>query len=174
MTISRKITMVGDFSVGKTSLIRRYVEGKFDDRYLSTVGVKISRRSLEVAAPDGGDPQAMQLIVWDLEGQTKFKAIAPSYLQGSKGTIIVADLSRPETIENIEGHIALYRSVSKDGAISVALNKADLVEAGRSQMLLGEVRDRHKDEILHAYTTSAKSGANVESLFLELAAATLA
>jgi len=166
--------MVGDFSVGKTSLIRRYVEGKFDDRYLSTVGVKISRRSLEVASATGGDPQAMQLIVWDLEGQTKFKAIAPSYLQGSKGTIIVADLSRPETIASISGHIALYRSVSPDGAIAIALNKADLIDETESDRVWADVCTRYENEILQAYTTSAKDGTNVESLFLELAAATLA
>lgn len=166
--------MVGDFSVGKTSLIRRYVEGQFDDRYLSTVGVKISRRNLELPSVDGADPQAMQLIIWDLEGQTKFKAIAPTYLQGSKGTIIVADISRPETIESIQGHIELYRSVSQDGAIAIALNKADLFEPEKSAEILAQLQQTYSAEVIRAYTTSAKSGENVESLFIELASATLA
>ncbi len=165
--------MVGDFSVGKTSLIRRYVEGKFDDRYLSTVGVKISRRNLDLPSVDGADPQAIQLIIWDLEGQTKFKSIAPTYLQGSKGTIIVADMSRPETIESIKGHIDLYRSVSQDGAIIIALNKADLFEEKKSQDILEQLKQTYQTDIIEAYNTSAKSGQNVESLFIKLATATL-
>jgi small GTP-binding protein len=165
--------MVGDFSVGKTSLIRRYVEGTFDDSYLSTVGVKISRRNLDIPSVDGADPQAMQLIIWDLEGQTKFKAIAPTYLQGSKGTIIVADISRQETIDSIKGHIDLYRSVSQDGAIMIALNKADLFEPAKSAEILQQLKQAYQADIIEAYTTSAKSGENVESLFIELAAATL-
>jgi len=165
--------MVGDFSVGKTSLIRRYVEGKFDDRYLSTVGVKISRRNLELPSVDGADPQAIQLIIWDLEGQTKFKSIAPTYLQGSKGTIIVADISRPETIKSIKGHIELYRSISKDGAIAIALNKADLVEPKKSSEVLAQLQETYAADIIQAYTTSARSGENVESLFIKLSSATL-
>ncbi|NJN62562.1 MAG: GTP-binding protein [Coleofasciculaceae cyanobacterium RL_1_1] len=165
--------MVGDFSVGKTSLIRCYVEGKFDDRYLSTVGVKISRRNLDLPSVDGADPQAIQLIIWDLEGQTKFKAIAPTYLQGSRGTIIVADISRPETIDSIKGHIELYRSVSQDGAIVIALNKTDLFEPQKSQGILDQLKQTYQADIIEAYSTSAKSGQNVESLFIQLAAATL-
>ena len=91
--ISKKICMVGDFSVGKTSLIRRFVDRQFSDKYLSTVGVKISRKAVELEGGEG-DKKTIQLLIWDIEGQTKFKAIAPSYLQGSKGVIIVADVSR--------------------------------------------------------------------------------
>jgi small GTP-binding protein len=80
--ISKKICLVGDFGVGKTSLIRRFVDRQFSDEYLSTVGVKISRKTLELEGVRQQDQLNLQLLIWDLEGHTKFKAIAPSYLQG--------------------------------------------------------------------------------------------
>ncbi|MBC6480984.1 MAG: GTP-binding protein [Hormoscilla sp. GM7CHS1pb] len=91
-TITQKICLVGDYGVGKTSLIRRFVERQFSDEYLSNVGVKISRKTLELAAAN------VRLLVWDLEGSTKFQAIVPTYLQGAMGAVIVADLSRRERV----------------------------------------------------------------------------
>jgi GTPase SAR1 family protein len=82
-TVSRKIGLVGDFGVGKTSLIRQFVERQFDDRYLSSVGVKISRKFVELPTQSGQPEHDLQLVIWDIEGQTRFKAIAPSYLQGA-------------------------------------------------------------------------------------------
>ncbi|HBQ99619.1 MULTISPECIES: Rab family GTPase [unclassified Roseofilum] len=166
--ISKKICMVGDFSVGKTSLIRRFVDGQFDDKYLSTVGVKISRK--EVNLPEGAE---LQLLIWDIEGQTKFKAIAPSYLQGAKGAIIVADVSRQETIENISNHLNLFAKVNPKGKMVVALNKADLVDDQKLEALLKS--NQYPDQpVIKIYGTSAKSGDNVNQLFQDLAQAILA
>ncbi|MBP0043890.1 MAG: GTP-binding protein [Roseofilum sp. SBFL] len=166
--ISKKICMVGDFSVGKTSLIRRFVDGQFDDKYLSTVGVKISRK--EVNLPEGAE---LQLLIWDIEGQTKFKAIAPSYLQGAKGAIIVADVSRQETIENISNHLNLFAKVNPKGKMVVALNKADLVDDQKLEALLKN--NQYPDQpVIKIYGTSAKSGDNVNQLFQDLAQAILA
>ncbi|MDJ1182094.1 Rab family GTPase [Roseofilum casamattae] len=168
--ISKKICMVGDFSVGKTSLIRRFVDGQFDDKYLSTVGVKISRKEVEVAIE--GETKNLQLLIWDIEGQTKFKAIAPSYLQGAKGAIIVADVSREETLDNIITHINLFRSVNPKGQIIIALNKADLIDEIKLQSFL----DKHKYtefDTIDTYETSAKTGDNVNRLFQELSGAIL-
>jgi GTPase SAR1 family protein len=69
-------------------LIRRFVDRQFSDQYLSTVGVKISRKLVESVN--------LQLLIWDLEGHTKFKGITPSYLQGASGAVVVADVSRIE------------------------------------------------------------------------------
>lgn len=166
--ISKKICMVGDFSVGKTSLIRRFVDGQFDDKYLSTVGVKISRK--QVALPEGSE---LQLLIWDIEGQTKFKAIAPSYLQGAKGAIIVGDVSRQETIENIPTHLNLFTKVNPKGKMVVALNKADLVDDQKLEALLKN--NQYPDQpVIKIYGTSAKSGDNVNQLFQDLAQAILA
>src|SRR5919199_2023826 len=126
--ISKKICMVGDFGVGKTSLIRRFVERQFNDQYLSTVGVKISRKTVELVGVREQEKLNLQLLIWDLEGHTKFKGIAPSYLQGSSGAVVVADVSRTETIERVPEHIQLFLSVNPKGSLVVALNKSDLVD----------------------------------------------
>ncbi len=169
--ISKKICMVGDFSVGKTSLIRRFVDDQFDDKYLSTVGVKISRKEIQI--PQEKDSQELQLLIWDIEGQTKFKAIAPSYLQGAKGSIIVADVSREETLDNIINHIELFMSVNPKGKMVIALNKADLIDELKLKVFLE--KHRYPDyPVINTYRTSAKTGDNVNLLFQDLAKEILA
>ncbi|OAB60955.1 GTP-binding protein [Leptolyngbya valderiana BDU 20041] len=161
--------MVGDFSVGKTSLIRRFVEEKFSDRYLSTVGVKISRKAVEVVPEDAAEPKKIQLLIWDLEGHTKFKSIAPSYLQGAKGALIVADVTRGETIERIRDHIDLFLSVNPQGWTIVALNKSDLANADKLAHLRQTVEAKQYERVVSIYLTSAKTGDNVDLIFQEIA-----
>ena len=72
--ISKKICLVGDFGVGKTSLIRRFVDKQFSDKYLSTVGVKISRKLIELSETESQKAEEIQLIIWDIEGSNKFKS----------------------------------------------------------------------------------------------------
>ncbi len=168
--LARKVCLVGDFSVGKTSLIRRFVDGQFSDEYLSTVGVKLSRKVTPLQAPTATGTTEVELLIWDIEGQTQFKAIAPSYLQGSKGAILVADVKRPETLKHLQDHLDLFFSVNKTGSIVIALNKADLVTAER----LAELQAAHpfgdRPHVIATYPTSAKTGVNVERIFQQLAA----
>ncbi len=158
--ISKKICLVGDFGVGKTSLIRRFVEQQFSDQYLSTVGVKISRKTLESVN--------LQMLIWDLEGHTKFKAIAPTYLQGGSGAVIVADVTRQETVERITDHIKLFLSVNPKGSIVLALNKSDLVEDEKLTKLTHLVQLQYSEQVLGVYQTSAKTGLYVDEIFNKL------
>jgi small GTP-binding protein len=158
--ISKKICLVGDFGVGKTSLIRRFVEQQFSDQYLSTVGVKISRKTLESVN--------LQMLIWDLEGHTKFKAIAPTYLQGGSGVVIVADVTRQETVERITDHIKLFLSVNPKGSIVLALNKSDLVEDEKLTKLTHLVQLHYSEQVLGVYQTSAKTGLYVDEIFNKL------
>ena len=167
--ISKKICLVGDFNVGKTSLIRRFVDRQFSDQYLSTVGVKISRKNVELEAVAGTKNVQVQLLIWDLEGSTKFKAIAPTYLQGSKGAIIVGDLTRPETIKHISEHIQLFLSVNKEGQIIIALNKSDLLDEAKLERLIASYKPS-SEQVRAIYTTSAKTGKDVDRIFQTLTA----
>jgi small GTP-binding protein len=160
-TISKKICMVGDFGVGKTSLIRRFVDRQFSDQYLSTVGVKISRKLVESVN--------LQLLIWDLEGHTKFKGITPSYLQGASGAVVVADVSRLETIERLSEHVQLFSSINPKGAIVVALNKSDLVDEEKLAKLTELVPVKDCERVVEIYQTSAKTGAYVDQMFQQLA-----
>ena len=166
--ISKKICLVGDFSVGKTSLIRRFVEDKFSDRYLSTVGVKVSRKQLELLTPDQAK-QAVNLLIWDIEGQTKFQSIAPSYLRGASGSIIVADLTRPETLKNLQTHLDLFFSVNPQGIAIVALNKSDLAVEEKRTRMVELYNFAHYPQVLATYVTSAKTGEYVNLMFEQLA-----
>jgi small GTP-binding protein len=174
-TISKKICLVGDFGVGKTSLIRRFVDRQFSDQYLSTVGVKISRKTVELAEVRQQEKLDLQMLIWDVEGSTKFKSIAPTYLQGAKGAIIVADVTRLETIDRIAEHIDFFLSINPTGYAIVALNKSDLIEAEKLADLIQTFQtqqlQRLKDpqRAIAVWATSAKTGTSVDQIFLTLA-----
>jgi len=168
-TISKKMCMVGDFSVGKTSLIRQFVDRQFSDQYLSTVGVKISRKMVELRSEERPETANVQLLIWDIEGHTKFKAIAPSYLRGAAGVMLVADLTRQETIEHLLEHLNLFLSVNPEGKIIVALNKSDLVGESQLQNLTRCVPPEVSETAVEIYQTSAKMGDYVDEIFQKLA-----
>lgn len=168
-TISKKICLVGDFGVGKTSLIRRFVEREFSDQYLSTVGVKISRKTIELAKSPEQKVENLQLMIWDLEGHTKFKAIAPSYLQGASGAILVADVTRQETVDRLTEHLNLFLSINPKGFIIIAFNKSDLFDEEKMEKLLTTYDFSEQVRVLSTYATSAKTGKDVDLIFEKLA-----
>ena len=161
-TITQKICLLGDFNVGKTSLVRRFIEDKFSDRYLSTVGVKVSRKSVNLTTED---VRQVNFLIWDLEGNTKFKSITPSYLKGASGSIVVADLTRTETIENLNLHLQLFSEVNPQSKIIVALNKADLIPPEKLAKLVENFRSQSSEAVVEIYTTSAKTGEYVNEMF---------
>lgn len=168
-TVSKKICLVGDFGVGKTSLIRRFVERQFSDQYLSTVGVKISQKQISLPVNPEQKIQSLQLMIWDLEGHTKFKTIAPSYLRGSSGAIIVADVTRQETMERVEEHIKLFLSINSQGFIIIAFNKSDLFDEEKVAQLLTTYNFSEQPRVISTYATSAKTGKDVDLIFEKLA-----
>ena len=168
-TISKKICLFGDFGVGKTSLIRQFVECKFSDQYLSTVGVKISRKLLSVSEKDLLTVQDLQLIIWDIEGSNKFKAVAKNYFQGSKGAVIVGDVTQAETLHHIQEHIQTFLAVNPKSYIVVALNKSDMIAAEYLETIRQMYQFPDQANILDTYITSAKTGNNVDKIFQSLA-----
>jgi small GTP-binding protein len=168
-TISKKICMLGDFSVGKTSLIRRFVDRQFSDRYLSTVGVKISRKTVECQLFEQQKQVNVQLLIWDLEGNTKFKTVTPTYLQGASSAVVVADVNRQVTIEHISEHIQCFLSVNPKGLAIVALNKSDLLDEAQQMKIKEFLSDNSSEQIIATYSTSAKTGLYVDEIFQKLA-----
>ncbi len=159
--ISKKIVLIGDFSTGKTSLIRRFVDNQFSDKYLSTIGVKISRKNITL------DENEIQNIIWDVEGATESKMLNASYLLGAHGTIVVADITRESSMENMKEHIDLVRSVSDKTAVVIALNKSDLLPRDEAEKILASLQKKFSD-IKFVTLTSAKSSEGVTALFQEL------
>lgn len=159
--VQKKVCLLGDFAVGKTSLVRRYIEGRFDDKYLSTIGVKISRKVLE------RDGYTLNLLVWDLAGSEDFKEIRQRYLLGASAVCIVCDLTRAETLTSLERYAAQLRENDARMAIVLAGNKVDLVE----ELVIGhEMLETVGREMRSPWLlTSAKTGEQVEEAFLLLA-----
>jgi small GTP-binding protein len=161
--------MLGDFNVGKTSLIRRFVEHQFSDQYLSTVGVKISKKTVACNLVPQQKQVNVQMLIWDLEGNTKFKAVTPTHLQGATSAVIVADLSRQVTIEHIPGHIQSFLSVNPQGFTIVALNKSDFCAQTQVVQTLKCLSLKAQEQVIAIYPTSAKTGLNVDEIFHKLA-----
>ena len=102
MQKSKKIVVLGHFGVGKTSLIRRFVDDSFSDNYKVTIGVHITKKIVEISAAE-----TISLIIWDLEGTDEVHMIRESYLLGSHGIIFVFDVSRPSTFQNLNEDLGI-------------------------------------------------------------------
>jgi len=151
--IRKKILLIGDFNVGKTSLIRRYVDNTFDDKYLTTIGVKISKKLVEV------DGEECELLIWDIEGATELKKIPLAYMKGASGAIFVGDVARMETIEHIDKHIRTFLESNPNSKYVIAYNKADMLSD--AQLETFECGEK-------TFFTSAKENLNVDEMFKKL------
>ncbi len=159
--VQKKVCLIGDFSVGKTSLIRRYVEGRFEDKYLSTIGVKISRKTLN------RESHQLNLIVWDLAGGEGFSGYPSSYLRGAAGALIVFDLTRPKTFESVKSYREQFLAKNSELAVITLGNKIDLLSAASSE---NDILDSIGAQVNTPHIfTSAKTGENVEAAFHLLA-----
>ncbi len=160
MNLQKKICMLGAFAVGKTSLVRRYVDSIFSEAYLTTVGVKVDKKTLEL----GGD--SVNLILWDIAGEDDVSTVRMSYVRGAAGYFLVVDGTRAETMEvarSIHGRV-----VAELGPLPflLLLNKHDL----RDEWAITD----EQIEALQAggwivRRTSARKGEGVEAAFRELA-----
>jgi small GTP-binding protein len=159
-TLQKKICMLGGFSVGKTSLVKRFVESVFSDTYLTTVGVKIDKKTVTL------NGREVNLILWDVAGEDDISTVRMTYLRGCAGYVLVADGTRPSTLDVA---LSLRERVEADyGPLPFVLlvNKNDLQE----QWAVG---DADLDDLREAgwsvRTSSARTGEGVEDAFIELA-----
>ena len=167
--LKAKICLVGEAAVGKTSLIRRYVENRYDDSYLMTIGAKVSKKRLYV--PFEGDPLPvlLELAVWDIMGQPKFRELLQeAYFTGVTGIIGVTDLTRPTTLTALYEWIDRVDRVTSQAALVIAGNKADL--AAEAKVKTTEIEALASAFHSEWRPTSAKTGKNVEVVFQLLGA----
>jgi small GTP-binding protein len=158
--LEKKVCMMGAPSVGKTSLVRRYVESIFSDKYLATVGVKIDRRLISV-----GD-QSVSMMLWDLQGEERYQWVRLQYLRGASGYVLVADGTRRATLEIALGLQENAAGRVPDVPYLLLLNKADLRENWDVDPEQIEELQGRGWSVLE---TSAKTGAGVEEAFTKLA-----
>lgn len=160
--ITSKVCVVGDFAVGKTSVVERYVNNQFSERYLTTVGVKVDTKEIDLPHRD----IRQKLIIWDVAGTDRFGDTEFAYLRGASGYIFVADGTRPDTLTTV---LDIRERIEQKYGSKVAvllINKHDLsaqweVSTERFETLAAEFDA--------AYLTSARTGAEVEAALTRLA-----
>jgi small GTP-binding protein len=156
--IQKKICLLGASSVGKTSLVKQFVEGIFNEKYLTTIGVKIDKKVITI------EKDEIQLMLWDIEGTDRYNAFQERYLRGAAGYIIVVDQTRASSLlEGIDIH-NLARQVTDCPAI-LAINKNDL--AATWHWSDSDNKTYHSLFNLQI-STSAKTGKHVEQMFAEM------
>ena len=159
-TLQKKICMLGAVGVGKTSLVRRYVESLFSERYQATVGVKIDRKTVVI-----GD-HTLNLMLWDLQGESAQQRVRPEYLRGAAGYLVIVDATRRDTLETALDLGRRAVGVVPEAAGMLVLNKTDRVAERviSDADLAGLAAAGWRIGL-----TSARSGDGVDAVFRQLA-----
>lgn len=160
--VARKICLLGDFAVGKTSLVSRFVHQTFAERYLTTVGVKVDTRLTPL--PGGA---AIKLVIWDLAGVARLNPAGRAYIHGASGYLYVCDGTRLDTLEAALALRAEVRTLVGDQPSLLLVNKSDLIER---QEVSDAAMAAAAGQFLQVWRTSARSGERVEASFARLAA----
>ena len=159
-----KVCVLGDASVGKTSLVRHYCEGFFRENYLSTIGVSFLRKEFKME--HNGDTHNIVLQLWDLGGQAIFSAVRKSYLRGTNGALILFDLTNKLSLSHVSNwYEDVYKSVGEVPVLVIG-NKSDLDYNPNVEVKAKKLIERKG---LDFFKTSAKTGNNMNKIFELLA-----
>lgn len=159
----KKVCLLGDGAVGKTSLVRRFVADQFEDKYILTVGTKVVKRDIKTTV--GGSEAMVTLMIWDILGQRMHDSLHAAYYSGASGALFVCDITRRETVDHLPEWIDAFRKVSPRSSILLLANKSDLPSWAATKDELDALAKRFET---NAYLTSAKTGLNVENAFKEI------
>jgi len=163
--IKKKIILLGDGAVGKTSLIRRFVVDKFDDDYLLTIGFKITAKDLTISVDK--KTLYLKLQIWDILGQKGYIELHKSSLPGTAGVLLVADVTRKVTLKSLETYwIPAVQNMVGNVPFIILANKCDLIETAEfKERELKKFADKYD---VPFYFVSAKNGENVRDAFYTL------
>lgn len=164
-SISKKVCLLGDSGVGKTSLIRRYVHNQFDDMYVMTFGAKVSSKNIRLYTET--EEILVTLSIWDIVGDHSRRSLQEKHFDNASGGLIVCDCTRDITYEHLGDWVNTFRKIVPDGKLIFLLNKIDIRDkAVVSIEDLSETARRYHGKY---FETSAKTGENVEMAFRTLA-----
>ena len=165
--VIKKICLLGDPAVGKTSLIRRYVFDMFDDKYITTIGTKVTKKNVIVpkVSKDGSDVK-ITLLIWDILGQREYQRLHPVYYQGAEGALIVCDSTRKETVGSLLTWVTSFKNVVGPVPVVFLMNKSDLIDYEKFDKT--EIDALSKQHSAPYMPTSAKLGLNVETAFMTI------
>lgn len=156
-----KICILGDFAVGKTSTVERFVNNHFSDKYLTTVGVKVDTREVTLR-----DDITLKLIIWDTAGTDKLGEVGFAYLRGASGYILVADGTRSQTVSSAINLKTQAEARYGEVPSVLLLNKSDLNHAWE---ISNDRQESLRETWTDVFVTSAKTGENVDGAIVRLA-----
>ncbi len=163
--LTLKVCFLGDSSVGKTSLIKRYVYDIFGDKYLMTMGTKVTKKKVQMQIPEHDKNFNLTFMIWDIIGDIHFRGLLHhSYLFGAAGALIVCDVTREDTLEGLPAWVeSLHAEGNGTVPILIMANKSDLKDEQKfTENDLDKFSKTYNSPIL---MTSAKTGNNVEEAF---------
>jgi len=163
--VKAKVCLVGEVGVGKTSLVRRFVTDTFDDKYIPTVGTKVSKKSVEIDWR--GKPTMLDMTVWDIMGEKGFRTLLKdAYFHGAQGILAVCDMTIPDSLFDLNNWVNVAIKQAGDIPFCFIGNKSDLCDDIRVEE--GELAQLSTVHEAPYYITSAKSGENVDAAFISL------
>ncbi|GAB6028642.1 Ras-protein Rab-21 [Chamberlinius hualienensis] len=156
-----KVVLLGEGCVGKTSLVLRYIENKFNDRHVSTVQASYLSKKLNI----GG--KRVTLSIWDTAGQEKFHALGPIYYRDSNGAVLVYDITDEDSFQKVKNWVKeLKRVLGNEVCLAIAGNKVDLEK--QRTVPIAEAEEYAQSVGAKHYHTSAKLNRGIEEMFLDL------
>lgn len=156
MTPTFKIVFVGDSSVGKTTILTRYVHDQFSSSYAATVGVDFLSKTMYV------DGRSVRMQLWDTAGQERFRSLVPTYIRKASVALVVYDVSNSKSLKSLSMWLDLVTAESvAQPLICIVANKCDLQESACDTT----VQDRAADLGALYFHVSAKTGENITELF---------
>lgn len=159
-----KLVFLGDQSVGKTSIITRFMYDKFDTTYQATIGIDFLSKTMYL------EDRTVRLQLWDTAGQERFRSLIPSYIRDSSVAVIVYDVTNRPSFLNIQRWVEEVRAERGADVIIVLVgNKTDLVDKRQVSIEEGDAKARELNVMF--IETSAKAGFNIKALFRKIAAA---
>lgn len=164
LIIKKKICLIGSYGVGKTSMVRKFVYNKFDDKYISTIGVNISKKVIDITV--GNNKLEIEFFIWDIANIEKFDTVVKNYLRGAHGAIIVTDISRPNTASILNNYSSEFLNINPKAKIIGVGNKIDLVN--NLEFAKEENMEYYKTHVNNFFFTSAKTGENISEVFNSL------
>jgi small GTP-binding protein len=164
--LHKKVVLLGDPAVGKTSMIRQFVFTLFDDKYVSTLGTKVTKKSITYDNLLNDTTIELNLMIWDVMGQSDYKMFHTSACGGSQGALIVCDISRHETVENLSYWKTNLYNLTGQVPIIMIGNKNDLAAKHKAEIdIIAELATVHDVPL---FFTSAKTGESIEKVFFTL------
>ncbi|GAB4318678.1 MAG: hypothetical protein Kow0069_21920 [Promethearchaeota archaeon] len=165
-----KCVVAGEGGVGKTTLIRRLIEGRFVEGIKMTIGTALATHSLDVTSPDPKiGTQHMKFSIWDFAGEKRFRFFLPQYAKGAMGVILVYDLTRYATFEHLDEWFEILSENTPDGAVFVLVGAKKDMEKNRAVSTEQAEAWQRAHDVFAFVETSSKTGENNRKIFETLA-----